>query len=171
MIKMNNNNRKRTLPQNRYFDNNNQKGKLQSLYNKFTTLGKDSLAKSDKVEAEGYFQMAEHYFRLLSCLPVQQEPKREQKQQDFYEDDSYPYSPSNATSQDCADCADSPTENDVDYNMNFDNENNSDSSTGNENTTDRERSPRRRPTKGLRSMRLPSFEKRQNRNSDGESNY
>jgi len=44
------------------------RGTAQQLYEKYQQLGRDSTSVGDRVAAEGFYQHAEHYFRILSVM-------------------------------------------------------------------------------------------------------
>jgi len=68
----------RSMPMNRnhVFDSNGPdvrlRGTAQQLFEKYLQLGRDATSAGDRVMAESYFQHAEHYFRILNAMQVQQ---------------------------------------------------------------------------------------------------
>lgn len=44
------------------------RGTAQQLFEKYLQLGRDATGAGDRVMAEGYFQHAEHYFRILNAM-------------------------------------------------------------------------------------------------------
>lgn len=44
------------------------RGTAQQLFEKYLQLGRDATSSGDRVMAEGYFQHAEHYFRILNAI-------------------------------------------------------------------------------------------------------
>ena len=44
------------------------RGTAQQLFEKYLQLGRDATGVGDRVMAEGYFQHAEHYFRILNAM-------------------------------------------------------------------------------------------------------
>ncbi|CAH2603654.1 conserved protein of unknown function [Rhodovastum atsumiense] len=44
------------------------RGTAQQLFEKYLQLGRDATGSGDRVMAEGYFQHAEHYFRILNAI-------------------------------------------------------------------------------------------------------
>jgi len=44
------------------------RGTAQQLFEKYLQLGRDATGGGDRVMAEGYFQHAEHYFRILNAM-------------------------------------------------------------------------------------------------------
>jgi len=77
-----------TIPLNRnhVFDSNGPdvrvRGTAQQLFEKYLQLGRDATSSGDRVSAEGYFQHAEHYFRILNAMnQAQQQQQQHQGQQ------------------------------------------------------------------------------------------
>jgi hypothetical protein len=59
------------------------RGTAQQLFEKYLQLGRDATGGGDRVAAEGYFQHAEHYFRILGAMnAAQQQQQGPQPQQD-----------------------------------------------------------------------------------------
>ena len=60
------------LNRNHVFDSNGPdlriRGTAQQLFEKYLQLGRDATSGGDRVMAEGYFQHAEHYFRILTAI-------------------------------------------------------------------------------------------------------
>lgn len=60
------------LNRNHVFDSNGPdlriRGTAQQLFEKYLQLGRDATSAGDRVMAEGYFQHAEHYFRILNAM-------------------------------------------------------------------------------------------------------
>jgi hypothetical protein len=60
------------LNRNHVFDSNGPdlrlRGTAQQLFEKYLQLGRDATSSGDRVMAEGYFQHAEHYFRILGAI-------------------------------------------------------------------------------------------------------
>jgi hypothetical protein len=60
------------LNRNHVFDSNGPdlriRGTAQQLFEKYLQLGRDATGAGDRVMAEGYFQHAEHYFRILNAI-------------------------------------------------------------------------------------------------------
>ncbi len=44
------------------------RGTAQQLFEKYLQVGRDATSSGDRVAAEGYFQHAEHYFRILGAM-------------------------------------------------------------------------------------------------------
>ena len=62
------------------------RGNAPQIYDKYVTLARDAAASGDRIAAEGYYQFAEHYFRIMNDStdprrPSQQPPRNEQQQQ------------------------------------------------------------------------------------------
>jgi hypothetical protein len=60
------------LNRNHVFDSNGPdlriRGTAQQLFEKYLQLGRDATSSGDRVMGEGYFQHAEHYFRILNAM-------------------------------------------------------------------------------------------------------
>src|ERR1700754_3984262 len=60
------------LNRNHVFDSNGPdlriRGTAQQLFEKYLQLGRDATSGGDRGMAEGYFQHAEHYFRILNAM-------------------------------------------------------------------------------------------------------
>ena len=60
------------LNRNHVFDSNGPdlrlRGTAQQLFEKYLQLGRDATSGGDRVMAEGYFQHAEHYFRIINAM-------------------------------------------------------------------------------------------------------
>ena len=67
------------------------RGTAQQLFEKYLQLGRDATGGGDRVTAEGYFQHAEHYFRILNAMsqaqsgPQHHQPRRYQSVPDSAE--------------------------------------------------------------------------------------
>lgn len=65
----NNNNNRRSGNGNRSYDSNGPDGKIRGsatqVYDKYISLGRDAQTSGDHVDAENYFQHAEHYYRIM----------------------------------------------------------------------------------------------------------
>jgi len=57
------------------------RGTAQQLFEKYLQMGRDATSGGDRVMAEGYFQHAEHYFRIINAMnqAVQQTPPNGQQ--------------------------------------------------------------------------------------------
>jgi hypothetical protein len=74
------------MNRNHVFDSNGPdvrlRGTAQQLFEKYLQLGRDATGAGDRVMAEGYFQHAEHYFRILNAMSqAQQQQQQHQPQQ------------------------------------------------------------------------------------------
>jgi hypothetical protein len=61
------------------------RGTAQQLFEKYLQLGRDATSSGDRVGAEGYFQHAEHYFRILGAMAAvqqQNQPQQERRYRD-----------------------------------------------------------------------------------------
>ncbi len=60
------------LNRNHVFDSNGPdvrvRGTAQQLFEKYLQMGRDATSSGDRVMAEGYFQHAEHYFRIVTAM-------------------------------------------------------------------------------------------------------
>jgi hypothetical protein len=78
------------LNRNHVFDSNGPdlriRGTAQQLFEKYLQLGRDATSGGDRVMAEGYFQHAEHYFRILNAMnqAAQQNQQNGQQQRRPY---------------------------------------------------------------------------------------
>lgn len=54
------------------------RGTAQQLFEKYLQLGRDATSGGDRVMAEGYFQHAEHYFRILNAMNQAQQQQQPQ---------------------------------------------------------------------------------------------
>lgn len=76
------------LNRNHVFDSNGPdmrlRGTAQQLFEKYLQLGRDATSGGDRVMAEGYFQHAEHYFRILNAMN-QAAAQHQQQQQRRYQ--------------------------------------------------------------------------------------
>ncbi|MGH7105740.1 MAG: DUF4167 domain-containing protein [Acetobacteraceae bacterium] len=65
------------LNRNHVFDSNGPdlrlRGTAQQLFEKYLQLGRDATSGGDRVMAEGYFQHAEHYFRIMNAMSQAQQ--------------------------------------------------------------------------------------------------
>lgn len=60
------------------------RGTAQQLFEKYLQLGRDATSAGDRVAAEGYFQHAEHYFRILGAMNAAQQQQAQQQQDRRY---------------------------------------------------------------------------------------
>lgn len=56
------------------------KGQLTQLMDRYLNLGRESQASGDRITAEGYFQHAEHYYRLIKLINDQQAERQQRPQ-------------------------------------------------------------------------------------------
>ncbi|MCO6419198.1 DUF4167 domain-containing protein [Siccirubricoccus sp. KC 17139] len=67
------------MNRNHVFDSNGPdmrlRGTAQQLFEKYLQLGRDATGSGDRVMAEGYFQHAEHYFRILNAMNQAQQQR------------------------------------------------------------------------------------------------
>ena len=81
------------LNRNHVFDSNGPdvrvRGTAQQLFEKYLQLGRDATSSGDRVMAEGYFQHAEHYFRILNAMnqAAQQSQPQNQPRRQFQNGD------------------------------------------------------------------------------------
>lgn len=72
------------LNRNHVFDSNGPdvriRGTAQQLFEKYLQLGRDATSGGDRVMAEGYFQHAEHYFRILNAMNQAAQQNQQQQQ-------------------------------------------------------------------------------------------
>ncbi len=70
------------LNRNHVFDSNGPdlriRGTAQQLFEKYLQLGRDATSGGDRVMAEGYFQHAEHYFRIINAINQAQQQNQPQ---------------------------------------------------------------------------------------------
>jgi len=88
------------MNRNHVFDSNGPdvriRGTAQQLFEKYLQLGRDATSAGDRVTAEGYFQHAEHYFRILNAMNQaaaqhqQQQQRRYQPQEGEYQGEGAP---------------------------------------------------------------------------------
>ena len=94
------------LNRNHVFDSNGPdvriRGTAQQLFEKYLQLGRDATGAGDRVMAEGYFQHAEHYFRILNAMNQAQQQQGGQQQP--YQQRRY----QNGPDQDGSDSAEQP---------------------------------------------------------------
>ncbi len=73
------------LNRNHVFDSNGPdlriRGTAQQLFEKYLQLGRDATSSGDRVMAEGYFQHAEHYFRILNAIAQAAQQSQANQQQ------------------------------------------------------------------------------------------
>ena len=57
------------------------RGNAQQLHEKYVTLGNDASAAGERIQAEAYYQHADHYFRVHSARLAASEERRERHQE------------------------------------------------------------------------------------------
>ncbi|GAB0113100.1 hypothetical protein AcidC75_06240 [Acidisoma sp. C75] len=76
------------LNRNHVFDSNGPdirvRGTAQQLFEKYLQLGRDATSAGDRVLGEGYFQHAEHYFRIVTAMN-QAAAQHQQQQQSVHQ--------------------------------------------------------------------------------------
>jgi hypothetical protein len=81
------------LNRNHVFDSNGPdlriRGTAQQLFEKYLQLGRDATGSGDRVMAEGYFQHAEHYFRILNAINQATQQQHQGGQQQPYNGNGY----------------------------------------------------------------------------------
>ncbi len=90
------------LNRNHVFDSNGPevriRGTAQQLFEKYLQLGRDATSSGDRVTAEGFFQHAEHYFRILNAMnqaaqqngqPNGQAPQNQGNRRNYQQGDAY----------------------------------------------------------------------------------
>jgi hypothetical protein len=79
------------LNRNHVFDSNGPdlriRGTAQQLFEKYLQLGRDATSAGDRVMGEGYFQHAEHYFRIVSAM--NQAAAQHQQQQQSHQNNQH----------------------------------------------------------------------------------
>ncbi len=53
------------------------RGTANQIYDKYQALARDASSAGDRIKAESYLQHAEHYFRLIRSMQVQQQPQNQ----------------------------------------------------------------------------------------------
>jgi hypothetical protein len=54
------------------------RGNASQVYEKYVTLARDATSSGDRIAAEGYYQFAEHYFRVMNDTTDPQRPGQDQ---------------------------------------------------------------------------------------------
>jgi hypothetical protein len=65
------------------------RGTAQQLFERYLQLGRDATGAGDRVQAESYFQHAEHYFRILNAMnqaSQQHQPQQQNQQRGWRQD-------------------------------------------------------------------------------------
>jgi len=73
-------------PRNHTFESNGPeikiRGSAQQVLEKYMTLAQDAFSRGDRIIAEGYFQHAEHYYRIVHAeAPAQSQPQQQDQPQ------------------------------------------------------------------------------------------
>ncbi len=75
--------RRQPNPANRVYESNGPgvkvRGTAQHVADKYMQLGRDALSSGDAVKAEGFFQYAEHYLRIIAAAQEQMAARRQQQ--------------------------------------------------------------------------------------------
>lgn len=69
------------------------RGTAQQLFEKYLQLGRDATSGGDRVGAEGYFQHAEHYFRILGAMAAVQQQNQPQQERRYRDQGGESYQP------------------------------------------------------------------------------
>ena len=79
------NGRKGGNPRNQSFESNGLdvkvRGNAQQVVEKYLTLARDASSAGDRINAESYYQFAEHYYRVMNAANEQQRQQQQQQQQ------------------------------------------------------------------------------------------
>ena len=88
------NGRKGGNPRNQSFESNGPdvkvRGNAQQVVEKYLTLARDASSAGDRINAESYYQFAEHYYRLMNAANEQQRQQQQQQQNAEAEGDPQP---------------------------------------------------------------------------------
>lgn len=57
------------------------RGNAQQVVEKYLTLARDASSAGDRINAESYYQFAEHYYRVMNAANEQQRQQQQQQQQ------------------------------------------------------------------------------------------
>jgi len=88
------NGKRHSSPRNQTFDSNGPEGKVrgtpQQILDKYLSLARDAASAGEHIAAEGFYQFAEHYFRILNADQQHRQRMAEAQQQaeDTEEDDA-----------------------------------------------------------------------------------
>ena len=63
------------------------RGNAQQLHEKYVGLGNDASAAGERIQAEAYYQYADHYFRVHSAIVASSEERRERHQENKHSSD------------------------------------------------------------------------------------
>ena len=79
------NGRKGGNPRNQSFESNGPdvkvRGNAQQVVEKYLTLARDASSAGDRINAESYYQFAEHYYRVMNAANEQQRQQQQPQQQ------------------------------------------------------------------------------------------
>ncbi|UPY35186.1 DUF4167 domain-containing protein [Sediminicoccus sp. KRV36] len=75
------------------------RGTAQQLFEKYLQLGRDATSGGDRVAAEGYFQHAEHYFRILGAMAAVQQQAQPQQDRRYREQGGESYQGENQANE------------------------------------------------------------------------
>ena len=88
------NGRKGGNPRNQSFESNGPdvkvRGNAQQVVEKYLTLARDASSAGDRINAESYYQFAEHYYRVMNAANEQQRQQQQQQQNAEVEGDAQP---------------------------------------------------------------------------------
>lgn len=91
------------MNRNHVFDSNGPdmrlRGTAQQLFEKYLQLGRDATGAGDRVMAEGYFQHAEHYFRILNAMNQAQQQQGGYGQHQHHQQRRYQNGPEGSDQQ------------------------------------------------------------------------
>ena len=76
------------------------RGNAQQLHEKYIALANDASAAGERIQAEAYFQFADHYFRVNSAIVAAAEERRDRHQENNTRSQSGDQSTEQATEQD-----------------------------------------------------------------------
>lgn len=77
------NTRRNGFGRNTFFENNDNvkpKGSISKILEKYLTLAQDANSNGDKIKAEGYYQYAEHYQRIINSNELKKPANIDKKQ-------------------------------------------------------------------------------------------
>ena len=81
-----NNGRKGGNPRNQSFESNGPdvkvRGNAQQVVEKYLALARDASSAGDRIDAESYYQFAEHYYRVMNAANEQQRQQQQQQNAD-----------------------------------------------------------------------------------------
>ena len=96
IIKKTTNLRRRSRPNGRRnsfsrngFDNSNSyrpKGSVSKILEKYTNLAQDAASNGDRIKAEGFFQHAEHYQRILNTISTNEDKTKDNQTKTSHDD-------------------------------------------------------------------------------------